>query len=258
MSEAPRLKRAIVRPPSPSIVDGLTDSDLGAVQFELALEQHEAYCRALSECGLELIYLDPVIELPDSTFVEDTAVVGTDWAISTRPGAQSRRKEAALMKPVLRRHFTKTAAIESPGTLDGGDVLGVGNRFYIGISRRTNSSGAHQLLHYLENYGSTGETVPVDGGLHLKTGLSFLAPNLILCTQAYASHPSLETFEKLIVPEAEAYAANVLEINGTVLVPAGFPLTLNSLKVRGYVVKELEMSEFRKVDGGLSCLSLRF
>lgn len=258
MSAATRFRKAIVRPPAPSIADGLTEADLGPVNFERALKQHEAYCQALAGCGLEVIPLEPVVEFPDSTFVEDTAVVGSDWAVSTRPGAQSRRMEAPLMKSVLRQHFPHTAAIESPGVLDGGDVLLANKRVYIGLSRRTNSSGARQLIHILEEYGYTGETLPVNEGLHLKTGLSFLPPNLILCTPAYAHHPSLETFEKLVVSEEEAYAANVVEINGTVLVPAGFPLTVNSLSVRGYSVLELEMSEFRKVDGGLSCLSLRF
>ncbi len=252
------FKTAIVRTPCEEMIHGISSASLGKPDYELALKQHAAYVEALRFCGLKVSILEPDSRYPDSTFVEDVALCTSHFAVLTNPGAPSRNGEKMEMAPVLSSVFSMLERIEAPGTLDAGDVMMVGDHFYIGISGRTNDEGATQLISILEKHGKTGEKLPLKKMLHLKTGVSYLENNYMLVFGEFCRHEAFARFEKILVEEAESYAANSLWINGTVLVPRGFPGTLEKIKQAGYPTLEVDVSEFRKLDGGLSCLSLRF
>ncbi|HEU4796760.1 MAG TPA: hypothetical protein VFT02_14090 [Pyrinomonadaceae bacterium] len=253
--------RAIVRPPSANFADGLTSVDLGKPNFELALEQHEAYCRALAACGLSLIRLEADERYPDSTFVEDTAVLTARGAVITQPGAASRLGEIDDVEPVLQEFFTRFYAIHEEGRLDGGDVCEAGDHFFIGISRRTNEAGAAQLAEFLDamGYGATLIDIRSLGNiLHLKSGLAYLGGNRLVVIDELRDLESFAGYELIRLRRDEAYAANCLVINDRVLIASGFPGFQRQLQDLGYETVALDMSEFQKMDGGLSCLSLRF
>lgn len=249
---------ALTRVPGPQLVDGLTTADLGLPDPALALHQHEKYIQALEACGLRLTRLPEDPLFPDSCFIEDVAVCTPHFALITRPGALSRQGEIEGMEPILKSFFQQIEIIEAPGTLEGGDVMQVGNHFFIGLTDRTNAAGSQQFIAHLERYGLSGSTVNVPGGLHLKTGVTYLENGNLLGVVAFQSEPQFRKYNWITVEENEAYAANAIWINGTVLVPEGFPQTQTKIEAVGYSTLAVPMSEFEKVDGGLSCLSLRF
>jgi dimethylargininase len=240
------------------MINGLTSASLGKPDYALALEQHADYTNALVECGLNVDCIDADNQYPDCTFIEDTALVTAQWAIVTRPGADSRRGETVAVERQLAHHFPTIHKIEAPGTLDAGDVMMVGKHFFIGLSERTNAAGANALIALLETLGCSGTSVSMNDMLHLKTGLSYLENNVLLVSGEFVGNPLFESFDCIEVDASEAYAANSVWINGTVLVPAGNPRTAGAIAAAGYQVREVSISEFRKLDGGLSCLSLRF
>ncbi|RMD69053.1 MAG: hypothetical protein D6818_10760, partial [Bacteroidetes bacterium] len=209
---------ALVRRPGPNFAEGLSSAALGPPDYEQALRQHEAYCAALRRAGLELIVLEADPRFPDGCFVEDVAVVTDHTAVITRPGAPSRRGEQHAVAEVLAA-FRQIARIEPPGTLEGGDVLQVGDTFFIGLSGRTNEHGARQLAEILEGEGYRTRLVPVQGVLHLKTGLTALDADHFLGTPWFARQ--LSGHDVFALPENEAYAANCLPVNGHVLLPEG-------------------------------------
>jgi dimethylargininase len=238
---------------------------LGAPDYACALEQHAAYCQALAACGLQLTVLPADERFPDSTFVEDTAVLTAHGAILTRPGAPSRSGEIQAMRETLAAFFPQLAAIEAPGVLDGGDICETGgeagSHFLIGISARTNAEGAAQLARWLASQGCTSDCIDIrstPGILHLKSGIAYIGDNRLVVIDALADHPALAAYELVRVDAGEEYAANCVRVNDCLLLPAGFPQLAARLAGLGYAVVELPMSEFRKMDGGLSCLSLRF
>jgi dimethylargininase len=255
------LRYAIVRPPASSFAEGLTEAGLGPPDLTRALAQHGAYCDALARCGLDLTRLEPEAAHPDSTFVEDTALLTPRGTILARPGEQARRGETAGMRPVLERLRGSVRAIRAPGTLDAGDVCETEHHFIIGISRRTNEEGARQLAALLEEDGY--RSTPVDirrvkGLLHLKSGLAHLGEGRLLAVPALAERPELHGYSIVRVEPGEDYAANSVLVNGHLLLAAGFPRTEAALRALGHSILPFEMSEFRKMDGGLSCLSLRY
>ena len=253
--------RAIVRPPSASFVRGLTSADLGPPDVALAQAQHARYCATLERCGLSLIALPPTEDFPDSTFIEDTAILTPHCAILARAGAPSRAGETALIEPTLRNLFAARHAIEAPGTLDGGDVCQTGNHFFIGISERTNEDGARQLGALLARYGYTSALIDireVPGILHLKTGICSLGDNRLTLIDTLADHDAFASYDVVRLHPKENYAANCLRINDHVVIVAGFPRFEAAVRAFGYPVTALDMSEFRKMDGALTCLSLRF
>ena len=252
------FKNAIVRKPCPEIIEGLTSASLGKPDYSKAMDQHEKYVDALIGCGLDVKILEADSSFPDSVFVEDVALCTPECAIITNPGALSRNGEKLEMKAVLQSFYKHIEAIEAPGTLDAGDVMMVGKHFYIGISERTNAPGADQLIGILKRYGMTGSAVPLYEMLHLKSGLSYLEQNNLLISGEFINHHAFADFQKIEVDPDEGYAANSLWINSTVLVPEGYPKTREKIEQAGYKTKVLDVSEFRKLDGGLSCLSLRF
>ena len=249
--------KAIVRKPAETFANGITTANLGKPDYNLTLKQHEAYCEALIKCGLELIMLDADPNFPDSCFVEDTAVVTTNFGIIARPGDQRRLGEEVevkkVLKPLLKLHY-----IEEPGKLDGGDIMQADEKFYIGLSNRTNLSGSKQLKEILSEYNYDVFSVPVCNLLHFKTGVNYLGENNLLIHKDFCSKDDFMSYNRIIVDNDEEYAANSLRINDYVLIPKGFPKTKLSIEKLGYQIIELEMSEFQKMDGGLSCLSLRF
>ncbi len=256
-----QFSRAIVRPPAASFAGGLTTAAEGPPDLCLAVLQHRAYCEALAACGLQLVELSPDAAHPDSCFVEDTAIVTPRGAVLTRPGAASRQGEVPAIEPALHEACGELARIESPGTVDGGDVCDADGHFLVGVSARTNEEGARQLARILEGWGYRATLVDIRGErglLHLKSGISYLGDGLLVATPAAARLPALAGFDVALTATGEDYAANCVAVNGRVLVAAGYPVLAATLAGRGLEVLPLEMSEFRKMDGGLSCLSLRF
>lgn len=250
--------RAIVKTPGESLIKGLTSADFGLPDYHLALEQHANYVQALRECGLAVRILAPDERYPDSTFVEDAALLTSRCALIMNPGAPSRKGEIYEIREVLKDYYTDIEEIHEPGTVEAGDIMMVGTHFYIGISQRTNENGAAQVIQHLAKYGMTGATVKLENVLHLKTGIAYLEKDTFAACGEFLIKPEFQGFNLLEIGEDESYAANCVWVNGTILLPAGYPKARKTIESAGYLVREVEVSEFRKLDGGLSCLSLRF
>ncbi len=253
--------RAIVRPPGHNFADGLTSVDLGMPDFRKALKQHEDYCLALERCGLALTHLPADLDYPDSTFVEDTAILVERGAILTRPGALSRAGEVTSIKETLSKFYSEFQPISEPGTLDGGDICEAGNHFFIGISLRTNEAGAQQLARLLSKLGYTSSYVDirdVSGILHLKSGIAYIGDNRLVLIDSLADRSEFLGYSIVHVSPEENYAANCVRVNDYVLIAQGYPKLQKSLIDLGSKTLALDMSEYQKMDGGLSCLSLRF
>ncbi len=253
--------RAIARPPGATFSQGLSTAGLGPPDLALASTQHAAYCDALRACGLAVTVLDADAGLADAPFVEDTAVLAERVTIVTRPGAPSRRGEVDSIRDCLRGLRGELAEIRAPGTVDGGDVCQAGSHFFIGLSARTNADGAAQFGAIVRAAGYTASTIDVRGSaklLHLKSGIAYLGDGRLLAVRDLPRTAELARFEIVEVDARESYAANCVRVNDRVLVAAGYPRTADLLVARGYSPLLLEVSEFRKLDGGLSCLSLRF
>jgi len=250
--------KAIVRKPCRNLIKGLSKANLGVLNYYKAMKQHKLYVEALQSCGLDVHILEADENYPDSVFVEDAALLTKNCAIITNPGAKSRMGEILEMEKVLGSFYTNIERISIPGTVEAGDIMMVGDHFYIGLSDRTNLQGAEQMISILEKNGFTGSTVELNEMLHLKTGVSYIENNNMLVAGEFEQHPEFDKFNRMVIPEDELYAANSLWINNKVLVPQGNPKTKKIIENAGYEVVSLDMSEFRKLDGGLSCLSLRF
>lgn len=248
---------AIVRRPAETLDRGITTANLGPPSYEKAIRQHRAYAKALKSVGLNVMELDPLPDYPDAHYVEDTAVVTPEVAIIANPGAKSRQGEEKSIAGVLEQ-YRQIERIQTPATLDGGDVLMIGNHFLIGISERTNQQGADQLSRILADHGKTYTTISVSAGLHFKSSVNFVGQNTVLVTPDFAGHEALQAYGKIVVDPGESYAANTLWINDHLLVPKGFPDTKSKLEALGLPIVELDVSEMQKMDGGLTCLSIRF
>ena len=255
------FQNVIVRRPCRAMVEGITSNpQLGKPDYALALKQHDAYIAALTQCGVKVTVLPADERYPDSCFVEDPAVITRKCAIITNPGAASRNGEKDEIIGAIRAFFTddQIEYIQAPGTLEGGDVMMVGDHFYVGRSARTNEEGIRQFLAILEKHGLSGSEVALNEVLHLKTGVNYLENNNMLVSGEFVDKPDFARYNRIEIPEEEAYAANCIWVNGTVIVPAGYPAVEASVRGAGYPVLTVDTSEFRKLDGGLSCLSLRF
>ncbi|MCB0744518.1 MAG: N(G),N(G)-dimethylarginine dimethylaminohydrolase [Ignavibacteriae bacterium] len=249
---------AIVRTPSKSFVNGITTANLGLPDYNLAIKQHQDYINALIMCGLKVKVLPADEEYPDSTFVEDTALLTKKCAIISNPGAPTRKGEIKEMKQVLKSYYSKIEKIKNPGTVEPGDIMMVGDHFYIGLSERTNKDGAAQMISSLNKYGYSGSTIFMKDMLHLKTGVAYLENNNLLAYGEFLKEDEFRNFNIIEIDEDESYAANCIWVNNYVIVPKGFPKTRDKIVDAGYSIIEVDVSEFRKLDGGLSCLSLRF
>lgn len=249
--------KAIVRKPAGNFSLGQTSAHLGKPDYDLALKQHLAYCEALIRCGLKVIELDILENYPDSTFVEDTAVVTKKCAIVSRPGHPSRQGEEISIEQELAKH-RPIEKIKAPGLLDGGDIMQVEDHFYIGLSDRTNQEGAKQLTNYLNQYSYTASTIEVQDILHLKSGINYLGDGTLLIMERLVNSKALTEYKKIVILPDETYASNCVRINDCIIMPKGFPDTRKKLSALPYKIIELDMSEYEKMDGGLSCLSIRF
>lgn len=250
-----RIRTALVREPGDRYRDCLSSHPLRkSIDVALAREQHAGYRKTLGELGLEVVVLQRDDENPDSCFVEDTAVVHEGRAVACRPAMESRRAEVKGIEPVLTRYMP-TRRILAPATLEGGDVVHVPGGLISGVSARTNEEGVRQMQAALDVGVTTIEDRRI---MHLKSFVSYLGGNSILVTARFADHPALERFDKVLVPEDEAYAANALSINGTVVVPKGFPKTEAAIRGAGFDVVPLRMTEFPKCEGAMTCLSILF
>lgn len=265
MVKAHSFTRAVVRPPAGNFAAGLSSAAEGAPDLDRALEQHSQYVSTLRGCGLEVTCLQPDEVHPDATFVEDTAIVTARGAVLTRPGAPSRQGEVRSMAECLRNFYADLPAIEAPGTLDGGDICEADGHFLIGVSERTNEHGAAQLARHLARFGYTAANIdirPNPALLHLKSGIAYLGDGMWVVDGAIEddlrSQRQIAVRDLIVVAPAEAYAANCVRVNDSILIAAGYPRIHAALAATGCRVVQLEMSEFRKMDGGLSCLSLRF
>lgn len=253
-----RFDSAIVRRPAPSVVDGLRAEDRGSPTYEGVLAEHGSYVAALETAGVAVQVLEPLADFPDSIFVEDPALVFTEGAVILHPGAPSRAGERTLIAPVLKDRFATVLEI-GEGFADGGDVLTLPDRVMIGLSARTDRTGAQALAGCLTRLGRRSQIVETPAGvLHFKTDCSLLDDETVLSTARLAASGVFNGKKVLLTPPGEEAAANALRVNDVVLVGAGFPATRALLEKNGYRVVALATGEIGKIDAGLSCMSLRW
>lgn len=251
---------AITRRPAASVTRGLRAVDTGTPDIGLLLAHHADYVAALRATGAEVLDLPPLDAYPDALFVEDTALCLPEGAVIMRPGAPSRLGEAAEMAPHLRALFTRVAQIEGPDShIEGGDILMCETEILVGRSARTNAAGIAELARILATWGWPLREVETPAGiLHFKTDCALLDAETILATPRLAATGCFAAYRVIHTAEGEEAAANAIRFNDAVLVAAGFPRTAALLDRAGYAVTPIGNSECAKLDGGMSCLSLRF
>lgn len=252
------FNQAIVRAPASSVVEGLRANDIGAPDFDRVRAEHAAYVRALETAGVSVECLPALPDFPDSVFVEDAALVFGDAAILLRPGAPSRRGEAAAILPALERRFARVLRLER-GAADGGDVLATPSGVLIGQSRRTDAEGAAALIELLAEIGLRGVAVatPPDV-LHFKSDCALLDEETVFATARLAASGVFAGLRVVIAPAGEEGAANAVRVNDRVLISAGYPRTADALASLGFRTVALDAREIAKIDAGLSCMSLRW
>ncbi len=249
------LKRALVREPGDGYPGCISSHPLHhTVDTARARAQHAKYCETLSELGLEVIYIPRDDDHPDSCFVEDNAVVHGSRALICRMARESRRGEQPSVEAVLRDYLSVRWAT-APATVEGGDVVHLPDRLISGITQRTNMEGVAQMRDWLRVRLDTVTDLNI---VHLKSYITSLGRGKVIVTREYADHPVLEGLETLIVPQGEEYAADTLTVGDTTLIPEGNPRTLNMLTEAGYEVIPMDVSEFEKCEGALTCLSIIF
>lgn len=250
---------AIVRTPGRSVVQGILKNRSVVPAYDGVLAEHTAYVEALRAAGLSVEILPPLEDFPDSVFVEDPALVFSNGAILLRPGTPTRAGEGEHLRLALQRRFETLVVLPENLYADGGDVLAVPGRVFIGLSRRTEREGAEELSRLLGQLELPATIVePPQGSLHLKSAVSIVAEETLLASAAIAKAGMFRGFEILVPPPEEDRSAHTLRINDTLFVPAHFPRTADLLARKGYGVRLLEATEIRKLDAGLSCMSLRW
>lgn len=255
-----RFTHAISRKPSVSITKGLRAVDTGTPDLDLFARHHADYVRALRDTGAEVLVLEALEAYPDAVFVEDTALCLQEGAIVMRPGAPSRLGEAAEMAPHLRALYSDVREISGPEAfIEGGDILTTETEILVGRSARTNAAGIEELRQLVADWGYTvREVITPEGVLHFKTDCSLLDGETVLATERLAASGCFENYRVILTAEGEEAAANTIRFNDLVLMPAGFPQTRDRLTEAGFNLREIGNSEAAKLDGGMSCLSLRF
>ncbi|HYA61851.1 MAG TPA: arginine deiminase family protein [Candidatus Sulfotelmatobacter sp.] len=228
-----------------------------AIDMEKARAQHHAYEELLGKLGAQVISLPEEPDLPDSMFVEDPAIVFDELAVICPLGTETRRKEAPSLAAALEKH-RKLAFVKLPGMLEGGDVLRIGKKVFVGLTKRTNAEGIRQLAVILEKHGYDVTVALVTGCLHLKSAVTYLGRNTLLANRAWFDPKRLEGFEWVDVDPAEPHAGNALALGDSVIFPASFPKTRQKIEARGFQVLGLDISELQKAESGLTCSSLIF
>jgi dimethylargininase len=249
--------QAITRIPANSVANGLTTANAGAPDPERTRAQFRAYVDILLQLGLTVSTLPAQEDYPDSHFVEDTAVLMPELAVLTNPGAPSRRGEVQSIAPLIGR-FRHTSVMSGQAYMDGGDVLMVEKHFFVGLTSRTNAAGVAAFRSMVEKFGYTVDAVEVAAGLHLKSIVNYVGRNTLVLSESSANLPVFAGYQKIVLDPAEEYAGNTLWINDTLITPTGYPDTLRKLEQLGLPIIQTDTSEIRKMDGGLTCLSLRF
>lgn len=256
----PDVTRILARRPAPNFADGLTTAEhLGKPDYQLALQQYDTYIENLRELGLDVMVLDADANFPDGHFVEDPVIIYGDMAFLCRSGANARRKEPQSLIPHL--HDLRIIPVEDETAfMDGGDVLFCADRVLVGISERTNIAGANALHRALQTVKPDIrlDCVPFAGVLHLKSGLTELAPNVLLHDPALKTDYPLDWADVIELPATEGYGADVMPVNDAIFICQGFPTVRQAAEKYYTHIIELNMSEFQKMDGALTCLSLRY
>lgn len=253
------FRRAIMRKPAASIIDGLRAIDTGRPDLSQMTVAHDAYIAALREAGGEVIELPALSAYPDSVFVEDTALCLPQGAVLMRPGAPTRAGEVAEMAPALAAFYSDIRAIKGPGTIEGGDILVTASEILVGLSDRTDQAGVDALAALVQDWGYTVRSLKIpEDVLHFKTDCSLLDVNTILSTQRLAASGCFAEYNVIYTAPGEEAAANAIRFNQFVIMAAGFPDTAKRLRDSGYEVREIDNRDCAKLDGGMSCLSLRF
>ena len=253
------FRHAITRKPAASIVDGLRAVDTGRPDLARMLAAHETYIKTLRETGADVVELPALEPFPDSVFVEDAALCLPQGAILMRPGATTRAGEVAEMAPALRAHYRDVREITGPGYIEGGDILTTATEILVGLSDRTDQAGVDELAELVRDWGYSVRTVITPKGvLHFKTDCSLLDGNTILATQRLDASGCFTNYNVIHTAAGEEAAANAIRFNQFVIMAAGFPKTAKRLRDAGYDVREIDNTECAKLDGGMSCLSLRF
>ena len=248
------VRFAVVRP-VPDTFDRCVRTNVERIDVELARVQHREYCEALQRLGLNLIWVEGDNTLPDSCFVEDTAVIFGQKAVICNMSLESRAREAVGVANVLEK-LKQTRYIRKPGLIDGGDVLKVEDKVFVGLSARTNSEALEQVERILKDTSFNVVPVKVRNVLHLKSACTYLGNDYVILSEGNFDTDVLAGLRKIVVPKGEEYAADCLTINGTVLMAKGYPKTKRFIENEGFTVEELKVSEFRKGDGALTCLSI--
>lgn len=259
MAKSYRFSHAICRLPSRSLVDGLRAVDTGKPNFNLFAKHHQDYVEALESTGAKVTVLDALEEYPDAVFVEDAALCLPQGVVIMRPGAVTRLGEAAAMMPSVAAFYGTVKIVEGPGFIEGGDILTTESEILVGRSARTDSAGIAELQSHVAEWGYTVREVATPKGvLHFKTDCSLLDEETILSTTRLASAGCFEGYKVIHTAEGEEACANAIRFNDLVIMPDGFPKTRQTLENAGYNVRCVGNSEAAKLDGGMSCLSLRF
>jgi len=250
----PTAKYAIVRP-VPDSYDQCVRTGTETIDVPLAKKQHKDYCEALQKLGLKLVWAKGDNSLPDSCFVEDTAFILGEKAVICNIKVKSRAKEVVEVAKVLET-LKDVCYIKPPATIDGGDVLNIENRVFVGLTKRTNMHAVRQLKEIVRNDGLEVTSVKIGKVLHLKSACTYVGDDHVIVAEGCFDLDVLEGYNKIMVPKGEERAADCLSVNGTVLVAKGYPKTVKLVESEGFTVKELSISEFRKGDGALTCLSI--
>jgi len=255
----PTFTHILARRPAPNFADGLTDSThLGVPDYDNALKQYNTYIQALKDLNLEVLVLPADDRYPDGHFVEDPCVIFRDVAFMCRSGAEARAEEGESLKPYL--SDLRIIDPDDDARIDGGDVLICADRILVGLSHRTNQAGVDALRRAFQTAKPDliVEAVNFDGVLHLKSGLTELAPNVLIHDPALTTNADLSWATVITLPAEEGYAADVMPVNDTLFIAKGYPAAVKVARAYYDHIVELDMSEFQKMDGGLTCLSLRY
>ncbi len=251
---------AITRLPADSVANGLSSANCGSPDPALTRAQFQNYTSILLQLGLCVTTLPPQADYPDAHFVEDTAVLMPELAVITNPGAPTRRGEVKSIAPLISRfrHTVRMSDQDENAHMDGGDVLMVDKQFFVGLTSRTNEAGLRVFTRAVEEYGYSVAAIEVNAGLHLKSIVNYVGRNTLILSQDSVDHPAFKNYQHIVLARDEEYAGNTLWINDTLVTPSGYPDTLAKLQRLGLPIVEADTSEIRKMDGGLTCLSLRF
>src|SRR6266571_2048284 len=249
---------AITRAVSPAIVHcELSFIDRKPIDLARAQQQHQTYEVLLAKLGARVVSLPPEPDLPDSMFVEDPAIVLHELAVILPLGTESRRREAQLLAQELSK-YRKLAHVQLPGTLEGGDVLRIGRKLFVGLTKRSNAEGIRQLAEIVTPHGYEVISVPVTGCLHLKSAVTWIADHTLLANRAWFDTKPFVGYDWIDVDPSEPHAANALALGDTVILPASFPRTRGRIGSLDFRVTTLDISELQKAESGLTCSSLLF